>query len=282
MAYTSLQFGVKTQDVLLPNGLIVATHCRENTLISYDEIFQDRVYEKFGVVVNEGDTIFDVGANIGLAVLWANERLRRGTIHAFEPIPATFATLEANVKVHNHLNTFLHNVGLADRIGEATFCWYPRTSTSSSMFPDESSSAREESNRFICADLRRRLGWPFAFVPQPLVSAWAERIRRWYQKSNHVTCRLATISAVIDSEGIKRIDLLKIDVEGAEFACLKGLEARHWPLVRQVIIEVHEGEAARDQMETILVEHGFETASYQQAPHIFSRHWLVYAVRPGA
>lgn len=257
MSRTVEAFRAGMTDMHLPNRLVVATHCPENTKIAYEEIFTDRIYEMFGIVIADGDTILDVGANIGLTVLWVNERLHHATVYAFEPIPATFAALEENVRRHDHLDTRIHNVGLANRDGEATFAWYPLTSTSSSMYPDDSLVAREESNRFIRADLRKRFGWPFDLVPRPLAVAWAERIRRRFQKSESVRCRLTTLSYVIDREGIDRIDLLKIDVEGAEFVCLEGLEARHWPLVRQVIVEVHEGEQARDRMENILVRHGF-------------------------
>jgi hypothetical protein len=95
-----------------------------------------------------------------------------------------------------------------------------------------------------------------------------------------VTCRLVRLSDVIDQEQVTRIDLLKIDVEGAEFDCMAGIESRHWPLVRQAIIEVHEGEEACERMDRLLIEQGFQTHRFQQAPDVFSRHWLIYARRP--
>lgn len=266
-------------DLLLPNGLRVQTQCAENTRIAYDEIFEGRIYECFDVAIADGDTILDVGANIGLAVLWCNERLRTGTVHAFEPIPATFAALTENVRRHNHLDVRLHAVGLADRQGEAEFTWYPLTSTSSSMFPDDSAAAHEESRRFIRADLRRRFGRLFDVVPRAVVDACAEAIRRRFQRAEQVRCPLVRLSDVIDRERIGRVDLLKIDVEGAEFACLDGLEARHWPLVRQAIVEVHDGEGAAERMDSLLRAHGFHTRRFQQSPVIFPRHWLIYAIR---
>jgi FkbM family methyltransferase len=264
----------------LPDGRRVATHCLENTEIAYGEIFTDRIYEMFGIVIADGDTIFDVGANIGLCLMWCNDRLAKGVVHAFEPIPATFAALELNAARHNHLDVHLHAAGASDKDGEAEFTFYPLTSTSSSMYPDDSPEARADSNRFIRADLRRRIGPLFSLVPGRLAEAWAESIRRRYQQAERVTCRLVRLSDVIDQEQVTRIDLLKIDVEGAEFDCMAGIESRHWPLVRQAIIEVHEGEEACERMDRLLIEQGFQTHRFQQAPDVFSRHWLIYARRP--
>lgn len=268
--------------MVLPDGRSIETLCPENTRIAYDEIFGDRIYAKFGIELPDGATVFDVGANIGLAVLWIGDRIARGTVHAFEPIPATFAALERNVGRHPGLAVHLHHAGVANRDGTATFTFYPRTSTSSSMYPDDSPEAHAESNRFILADMQRRLGAGFSLLPAWVARSCAEAVRRFYQRSQSVTCRLVRISDVIHGEGIERIDLLKIDVEGAEFDALEGIDAADWPRIGQVIVEVHEGEEARLRMERILADRGFVTESWQQAPEVFSRHWLVYARRPAA
>lgn len=266
----------------LPDGRHVETLCADNTRIAWDEIFTARIYEMFGITLDEGATVFDVGANIGLAVLWVGDRVANGTVHAFEPIPATFAALERNVGRHPHLDVHLHHAGASDRSGTATFTFYPLTSTSSSMYPDDSAAARDESDRFILDDLRRRLGGGLDLVPRWLSRSFAGAVRRWYQRSSRVCCRLVRLSDVIEEAGVRRIDLLKIDVEGAEFDAVAGIDDRHWPLVRQAIVEVHEGLEACERMEAILAARGFVTEHWQQAPAIFPRHWLVYARRPAS
>jgi FkbM family methyltransferase len=45
----------------------------------------------------ENLTIVDIGANVGAFSIWANLRWPNSRIHAFEPNPATFAMLTANV-----------------------------------------------------------------------------------------------------------------------------------------------------------------------------------------
>ena len=49
------------------------------------------------------------------------------------------------------------------------------------------------------------------------------------------TCALTTLSGVIRKEQLRHIDLLKIDVEGAELDVLRGVDAEHWPRIRQVL-----------------------------------------------
>ena len=264
----------------LPGGRRVETLCPENTLIAHEEIFDKRIYEMFGIELPEGATVFDVGANIGLAVLWVGDRIGRGSVHAFEPIPSTFAALERNVSGHPHLDIQLHHAGAGNRDGTATFTFYPKTSTSSSMYPDHSPEAHAESCRFILADIQRRLGVGFKLVPGWIARSCAEGIRRWYQRSETVTCRLVRLSDVIREEGIGRIDLLKVDVEGAEFDALEGIDGADWPRISQAIVEVHEGVEACDRMERLLVDKGFVCQRWCQSPDIFPRFWLVYARRP--
>ncbi|MFM0205135.1 FkbM family methyltransferase, partial [Paraburkholderia fungorum] len=55
----------------------------------------------------------------------------------------------------------------------------------------------------------------------------------------HFDCPLRTLSAVIDENGIERIDLLKIDVEKAEGHVLRGIRQAHWARIRQMVVEVH-------------------------------------------
>lgn len=265
----------------LPDGRTVETLCPENTRIAYGEIFDERIYEKFGIELADGATVFDVGANIGLAVLWVGDRIRHGTVHAFEPIPSTFAALERNVGRHPHLDVHLHHAGAADRDGTAAFTFYPRTSTSSSMYPDDSAEARDASIRFILADMRRRIGIGFALLPGWVTRNVAEAVRRFYQRSESAICRLVRLSDVLRREGIERVDLLKMDVEGAEFDAIDGIDAADWPRIAQVIVEVHQGEEACARMVRLLAAQGFATEAWQQAPEVFARHWLVYARRSG-
>ncbi|MGO4758500.1 AMP-binding protein, partial [Streptomyces sp. 2MCAF27] len=58
----------------LPNGLPVFHHNRSETDFVYEEIFTNLEYLRHGVTIRDGDTIVDIGANIGLFTLFAGVR----------------------------------------------------------------------------------------------------------------------------------------------------------------------------------------------------------------
>ncbi len=57
--------------------------------------------------------------------------------------------------------------------------------------------------------------------------------------AKRVQCPTSTLSRVIDEyiEKGERVALVKIDVEGGELNVLRGLNARHWGLVDQMVVE---------------------------------------------
>jgi FkbM family methyltransferase len=69
-----------------------------------------------------GDTVVDVGANIGLWAMGAARRLgTTGQLHAFEPEPGNYARLVRNLKL-NQLEQVHHNqLALSDQEGGVTF-----------------------------------------------------------------------------------------------------------------------------------------------------------------
>ena len=49
----------------LPNGWQVSNKAEMEGLFIYNEIFQDDCYGKHGIRIADGDTVVDVGANVG-------------------------------------------------------------------------------------------------------------------------------------------------------------------------------------------------------------------------
>jgi methyltransferase, FkbM family len=74
--------------------------------------------------INEGDIIFDVGANLGWYSIQFAKRFKQAIIHAFEPIPQTFSMLQKNIELNNLTNVFLHNFGLGKTDEEAEFFYF--------------------------------------------------------------------------------------------------------------------------------------------------------------
>lgn len=66
-----------------------------------------------------GDTVIDVGANIGLYTKAFSECVGpRGAVHSLEPVPETFGYLSHNVKKLGLGNVFLYNLAVTASSGE--------------------------------------------------------------------------------------------------------------------------------------------------------------------
>lgn len=63
---------------------------------------------------------------------------------------------------------------------------------------------------------------------------------------------MTTIPLLMQSEGLARVDLLKVDVEGHEEAVLRGMDAAAWACVRQLAAEVHDRDGTRARIDALL------------------------------
>ena len=71
--------------------------------------------------VAEGDTVYDIGANVGYVSLSLAKQVGpQGQVFAFEPIPQTFALLKNNVQLNHLDNIKTLNVAASDKSGETT------------------------------------------------------------------------------------------------------------------------------------------------------------------
>src|SRR5205807_10347624 len=53
-------------------------------------------------------------------------------------------------------------------------------------------------------------------------------------------CPLISLSEIIRQNQIDKIHLLKIDAERSELKIINGIEDAHWPLIEQLVIEIHD------------------------------------------
>ncbi|HEV8241011.1 MAG TPA: amino acid adenylation domain-containing protein [Thermoanaerobaculia bacterium] len=251
----------------LPNGLAVLQINRNETDFLYTEMFEEVMYLKHGITVLPGDTIFDVGANIGVFALWANLRSRGGALYAFEPNPETFAVLRGNSALHG-VNAKLFPCALSSAAGSAPFTFYPGFTIMSGLYPD-----REEEKGVVLSYLHK----------QGVDEGPAEVLDELLEdrlKTRTFETPLRTLSEVIREQGVERIDLLKVNVEKAELDVLQGLDDADWPKVRQVVLQLHDVDGRLATVTSLLERHGFtvtvdEDFAVEASQHI---HYL-YAVR---
>src|SRR3989344_942009 len=66
--------------------------------------------------VKEGDTVLDIGANIGYyTLIFAKLVGPRGKVYAFEPDPKNFSLLKKNIKINSYDNVVLINKAISDK-----------------------------------------------------------------------------------------------------------------------------------------------------------------------
>lgn len=246
----------------------------------HDEIFVDEVYLRGGIVIREGAVVFDVGANIGMFSLFIGARCPSAEVFAFEPVPEVFARLQQNVN-ERRLAVRPFNYGLSHREQETSFYYYPDISIMSCRHDYINWENEVELIKRYVANERQN--GP-AGREQHLAEV-EELVTRDFEFVE-CKCRLRKMSAVIDEAGVSNIDLIKIDAQRAELDVLHGIEARHWPLVQQISMEVHDEagsptEGRVQQVEKLLGEHGFRVSVGVEEMLRGTGRYAVHAVRPG-
>ncbi|WP_199194202.1 FkbM family methyltransferase [Pleurocapsa sp. CCALA 161] len=197
----------------LPNGTQIFCLQPEEVPVLYEQI-QD--YIKYGIKLCEGDTIFDVGANIGLFSLWADQKCRQNVnIFAFEPIPAIYKVLQANANRFNPEKIKVSPCGLAQESKSIQFAYHPNATMLSTAYQDDLPELKNQLQQTIVRNLKnapksmRWLQWLPSFWRSRLIQSKLDTAF----KTQQVTCQLRTLSEIIREHQIDQINLLKIDVE---------------------------------------------------------------------
>ncbi|HYR07233.1 MAG TPA: FkbM family methyltransferase [Longimicrobium sp.] len=152
-----------------------------------------------------GGTFVDVGANWGYFTLVAAHAVgSAGRVVALEPDPRVHAELAANLARNGIRNVAALAVAASDRAGEATLSGY----------------AEADRNRGVSSLVAAPVGDAPSFA-----------------------VRTTPLDDLLDEHGIDAVDLVKIDVEGAEELVVRGMarglaEGRY----RRVLVELHPGQ----------------------------------------
>jgi FkbM family methyltransferase len=242
-------------------------------------------YFKHGIDLRAGDTVLDVGANIGLFAIAVYQRYGPDiNIYAFEPIPAVFEILCQNKERHSleRLRTF--PFGLSDKSETLRFSYFPRLTCRSSSYLDRSALSAERSRfkPFLLDEIEHgRLLPILRWLPRSACAMVLDGVQLWLFKMKQIACEVRPLSETIREQGITRIDLLKVDVEGAERAVLKGIEGPDWRKIRQIIVEVEHFREQSPSVVALLDNQGFEQVELDEPDEVLRRGdvGMVYARR---
>ena len=101
------------RQLTLPDGLEVFSLNADETRFVHGEVFVARCYLQHGIELRDGDCVFDVGANIGMATVFFHRERRHVRIFAFEPSPAACECLRGNIELHG-ADARVFECGLSD------------------------------------------------------------------------------------------------------------------------------------------------------------------------
>lgn len=241
MAMATLDDGTKVHCLLKSEAIVLDSHVEG--------------YFGHGIDIGPGDVVFDVGANIGVFGVRAVQKHPDVRVFAFEPVPEIFDTLQKNSELHGDGRLVPLPYGASDALGSTAVQYYPKSPAMSTAHPefwDDNPGMLASAVAGAIANAPKRL-WYARLVPSGLSKWLAKRLR---SGAITVTCELRTISSVIREYQLERVDLLKIDCEGAEFLAMTGIDEEHWPRIGKVIAEVHDVDGRLDKVIALLEKHG--------------------------
>jgi FkbM family methyltransferase len=191
-------------------GSRYAVGVRTAEIYIVDEVYGGRLYDKVDAYIPEaGWTVVDVGANVGVFSLHAAHL--GATVYAFEPNPACFARLQANIEMNG---------------------------TTESVTPLNAAVSDAPGRGAMQVERGGTTGGTVA-------------------RGGDEAIQITTLDAALADASVDRIDLLKVDIEGAEVRAFRG-GAETLKRTDRIIAEYHSPELLVSCNE-ILEQNGFVT-----------------------
>lgn len=246
-----------TERYMLSPGVEIGQINQYETRYLHKEIFVDRAYCRYGIDFRNARCVLDVGANIGLFSLFCESESPGVKVLAFEPSPPVYELVSTNTQLYAP-GAKVFNMGLSDTNGEAEFTYYRNSSVFSTFHADE-----KEDHDAIEAVVKNVLEDELGDGSD--TDYYANALTEGRTSSETFVCQLRTVSQIIRDENLDHIDILKVDAEKSELAVLRGIEKEHWPIIQQIVLEVHDsGEGEIDEACALLKGHGFDVAVDQE------------------
>lgn len=191
--YRAIYSSIKEEELVkTPTGPLIYVNYwdyveREIANGSYERKYVDF----FCSEIKEGDVVVDVGSYIGYFSLLASERVGdTGCVYAFEPVPRNYERLMRNLKVNQVKNVKAYNFGLSDK-EEVLPIYVPKDNPGETTLQQKSYSEITQGTKM---------------------------------EKERVKVSLIPFDSFFEDNALDRIDVVKMDIEGAELKALKGME----------------------------------------------------------
>ncbi|MFC8667609.1 FkbM family methyltransferase [Streptomyces sp. NPDC057199] len=233
----------------LPGGPAVWCVNGPAAVAMWREMLPPGAYDRAARRLRPGDTVLDIGGNIGLLSVLCARTCPGVRVVAAEPAPELHECLRRNLAEHAAPGWRAECVAVSDRPGELRFTYYPDAPGNSGVYAD-----RQADDEITLAFLRNS-----GIGPED-----AGELVDGLHDGIELTVPAVTASELIRRHGLDRVDLLKVDVERAELDVLRGIEDHHWARVGAVVAEVHDEDGHLDAVRHLLHSHGFDVRVRQE------------------
>lgn len=237
----------------LPNGIQIAHQTLAETDFLFKEIFESQQYWNPNVTLPDNPMIVDVGANIGLFTIALKITYPNAIIHCIEPAPEPYKKLSINAELFGP-NIVTHCLAIGRRSGPVEMIHYPQMSIMSGSKADY----QKNLHWLVLHAKKLKSNVTETISDSELAEALATKLT-----SCKFVVKQRTLSQFIQTNQIKRIDFLKIDVESSELDVLQSLKKADWELIQNVVIEISLDQESEQFCIELLKMHGFQTQIVQ-------------------
>jgi FkbM family methyltransferase len=203
--------------IRLRNGLRYKVHSGNTEVSIFPEVFFTDVYQRFFSAIGPSSNILDIGANIGVVSVAAARGLKDGKVHAFEINPAVIPLLVQNIELN----------GITDKI---------------TVHPVGIAGKTESRELYF-----EPYHWGGARIVGGSVAA----------QGQPTTVQCIKFSEIFALTGFDKIDLIKMDIEGAEREVFASMTADDFNKIGAMLLEYHLPYAPAREMKDLLEGYGF-------------------------
>ena len=101
-------------------GIKIKLRVNSTDLMAFTHVWLLQEYDRTGFEIRDTDIIIDVGAHIGLFVLYSSQFCKNGKIYCFEPVKENFDLLKLNLELNNIRNVVAINAAISTDNGTVT------------------------------------------------------------------------------------------------------------------------------------------------------------------
>lgn len=197
---------------------------------SIKETFIDRFYERFGTPIEDGWTIVDIGAGLGDFTIYALNNYPANQVIACEPFDGSYTLLAKNLELNKIQGARIIRKAVMDKPGQVLL-----------------SHTQGEALQIITTG------------PSAAGISWDDQV--------HVPA--ITLQELLVENNLDRINLLKLDCEGAEYPILINSPADVFKRIDRIVMEYHEGAAGHGHEELVshLSELGYKVTVTRNYVH---------------